>query len=110
MFAVVTIFVWLPSRERERENDLSGQTYLYRIIYCHLQILANTLNVMGTLRSAECLRHIERITLSKTFSLGVVYSKPLSGKSQIVKLACRLKKKNVFFLPELYCTYKNNLI
>ena len=76
-----------------QENDLSGQTYLYKIIYRHSQILANTPNIMGTLRSAECPRNIERITSSKIFSLGVVYSKPLGGKSRIVKLAREMKKK-----------------
>ena len=84
------------------ENDLSGQTYLYRIIYRHSQILANTPNIMGTLRSAECPRNIERITSSKTFSLGMVYSKPLGGKSRIVKLVREMKKKMVL-LPEPYC-------
>ena len=76
-----------------RENDLSGQTYLYKIIYHHSQILANTLNIMGTLRSAECPQNIERITSSKIFSLRVVYSKLLGGKSRIVKLVCEMKKK-----------------
>ena len=75
------------------ENDLSGQTYLYRIICRHSQILANTPNIMGTLRSTECPRNIERITSSKFFSLGMVYSKPLGGKSQIVKLVREMKKK-----------------
>ena len=75
------------------ENDLSGQTYLYRIIYRHSQILASTPNIMGTVRSAECPRNIERITSSKTFSLGMVYSKPLGGKSRIVKLVREMKKK-----------------
>ena len=73
-----------------RENDLSGQTYLYKIIYRHSQILPNT---SGTLRSAECPRNIERITSSKIFSLGVVYSKLLGGKSRIVKLVREMKKK-----------------
>ena len=70
-------------------------TYLYRIIYRHSQILSNTPNIMGTLRSAEFSRNIERITLSKTLSLGVVYSKskPLGGKSRIVKLVHETKKK-----------------
>ena len=85
-------------RERERENDLNGQTYLYRIIYCHLKILTNTLNIMGILRSPECPRNMERIASSKTFSVGVVYSKPLDSKSWIVKLVRELKKKKrVFF-------------
>ena len=75
------------------ENDLSGQTYLYRIICRHSQILANTPNIMGTLRSAECPRNIERITSSKFFSLGMVYSKPLGGKSRIVKLVREMKKE-----------------
>ena len=75
------------------ENDLSGQTYLYRIICRHSQILANTPNIMGTLRSAECPRNIERISSSKFFSLGMVYSKPLGGKSRIVKLVREMKKK-----------------
>ena len=79
------------------ENDLSGQTYLYRIIYRHSQILASTPNIMGTLRPAECPRNIERITSSKTFSLGMVYSKPLGGKSRIVKLVREMKKKKWFF-------------
>ena len=78
-----------------RENDPSGQTY--RIISCHSQILANTPNIMGTLRSAECPRNIECITLSKTFSLGVVYSKSLGGKLRFVKLVCELKKFFFFF-------------
>ena len=92
--------------ERERENDLSGQTYLYRIIYRHSQILANTPNIMGTLRSAECPRNIERITSSKTFLFRVVYFKPLGEKSRIVKLVPGLKKKPFFFcffLPERNC-------
>ena len=84
------------------ENDLSGQTYLYRIIYRHSQILANTPNIMGTLRYTECPGNIEHITSSTTFSLGVVYSKPLGGKSRIVKLVCEMKKKMVL-LPEPYC-------
>ena len=73
--------------------DLSGQTYLYSIIYRHSQILASTPNIMGTLRSAECPRNIEHITSSKTFSLRMVYSKPLGGKSRIVKLVRQMKKK-----------------
>ena len=75
------------------ENDLSGQTYLYRTICRHSQILAKTPNIMGTLRSAECPRNIDRITSSKFFSLGMVYSKPLGGKSRIVKLVREMKKK-----------------
>ena len=59
---------------------------------------------MGTLRSAECPRNIERITSSKFFSLGMVYSKPLGGKSRIVKLVREMKKKLVL-LPEPYCIY-----
>ena len=42
------------------------------------------------------------LTLNKTFSLGVVYSKPLGGKSRIVKLVHEMKKKLVL-LPEPYC-------
>ena len=104
---------------RERENDPSGQTYLYRIIYSgqthlyriiyrHSQILANTPNIMGTLSSIVCPRNKKCITLSKTFSLRAVYSKPLGGKTQIVKLARGLKNKFFFFffLPEPYCSYK----
>ena len=102
VFAVVTIFVSLLSCE----NDLSGQTYLYRIIYCHLQILANTPNIMGTLRSAEYPRNIERITSSKTFSLRLVYSKPLGRKLRIVKLVREMKKKiGSFTWAVLYLRY-----
>ena len=93
---------------RERKNDPSGQTHLYRLIYCHSQILTNTPNIMDTLRSAKCPRNIERITWSKTFSLGVVYFKPQGGKSRIVKLVRKLKKQ-IFFLPEPYCMGKNVL-
>ena len=88
------------------ENDLSGQTYLYRIIYRHSQILASTPNIMGTLRSAEGPRNIERITSSKTFLLGMVYSKPLGGKSRIVKLVREMKNKiGSFTWAVLYTAY-----
>ena len=93
------------------ENDLSGQTYLYRIIYRHSQILANTPNIMGTLRSAECPRNIERITSSKTFSLGVVYSKLLAEKSCIVKLVREIKKKiGSFTWAVLYLSETDKLV
>ena len=58
------LVIVVRERERERENVPIGQTYLYRIIYRHSQ---------------------------------VVYSKPLGGKSRIVKLVRGLKKKKCLF-------------
>ena len=63
----------------------------------NLSPLTNTPSIMGTLRSMECPQNIECITSSKTFSLEVVYFKPLGGKWWIVKLVRGLKKKNNFF-------------
>ena len=74
----------------------------------NLSPLANTPNIMGTLRSAECPRNIERITSSKTFSLGMVYSKPLGGKSRIVKLVREMKKKIGSFTWAVLYIYREN--
>ena len=80
-----------------RENDLSGQTYLYKTIYRHSQILANTPNIMGTLRSAECPRNIECITSSNFFFTRNGLLQTTRRKIADCKISPRNEKKNWFF-------------